>query len=221
MEALLVARDITVVRDDRRVVDAATVTLDTAAIVTIQGGSGSGKSTLLRAIATLIPTSSGQVLFEGREPQVIGVIEYRRRVAYVPQLPQMFEGTVAENVRTGPGFRGVALSDTEVVALLEHVGLGPELAPRAATELSGGERLRVALARALANEPRVLLLDEPTSALDPVASRVVLDLLRALARRGTAILAVTHVEEHATYLEGQRFRMTNGALRADAAESAS
>jgi ABC-type iron transport system FetAB ATPase subunit len=216
--SLLAARDITVVRDDRRVVDAASVTLEAASIVTIQGGSGSGKSTLLRALATLIPTTAGTVTFEGREPHALGLTEYRRRVAYVPQLPHMFEGTVADNVRTGPGFRGVVLADDEVVALLERVGLGAALAGRAASELSGGERLRVALARALANDPRVLLLDEPTAALDPVAARVILDLLATLAERGTAVLVVTHVAEHAARLGGERFRMTDGVLRADPVE---
>jgi putative ABC transport system ATP-binding protein len=213
--ALLVARDIRVIRDGRRVVDGASISIDPASIRTIQGGSGSGKSTLLRAMATLIPVDTGTVLFEGRAPHDLGITEYRRRVAYVAQLPQMFDGTVAENVRTGPRFRGEVLADDAVIGLLARVGLDEELSSRPASELSGGERLRVALARALANEPRVLLLDEPTSALDPVAASVVLDLLIALAKRGTAVLMVTHVEAHAAQLDGTRFRMTDGVLRTE------
>jgi ABC-type iron transport system FetAB ATPase subunit len=188
-------------------------------VLTIQGASGSGKSTLLRAIATLIPMSEGDVLFEGRAVHDVGITEYRRRVAYVPQLPAMFEGNVAENVRTGPRFRGVDLSGAEVVALIERVGLGAELAERAASELSGGERLRVALARALANDPRVLLLDEPTAALDPEAASVILDLVLALAKSGTAVLAVTHSAEHAARLGGTRYRMAAGVLGAGEASS--
>lgn len=210
--ALLVARDITVLRESRRVVDSAAVALESASMLTIQGGSGSGKSTLLRAIATLIPVVSGTLLFEGREAHAIGITEYRRRVAYVPQLPRMFDGTVADNVRTGPGFRGEVLDDEAVRALIERVGLGAELATRVAADLSGGERLRVALARALANQPRVLLLDEPTSALDPRSASVILDLLLELGRSGMAILTVTHSEEHAARLGGARRRMTNGVL---------
>ena len=211
---LLVARDITVLRDGKRVVDGATVALEPATMLTIQGGSGSGKSTLLRAMATLIPIASGAVLFEGREVHAVGIGEYRRRVAYVPQSPRMFDGTVADNLRAGPGFRGASLSDAEVVALVKRVGLGAELAARVATDLSGGERLRVALARALANEPRVLLVDEPTSALDPASSNVILDLLLELGRSGTAVLTVTHSEEHAARLGGERRNMTAGVLGA-------
>jgi putative ABC transport system ATP-binding protein len=217
--ALLAARDVTVLRDGARVVDRASVNVAPASVLTIQGASGSGKSTFLRAVATLIPTSEGTVLFEGRGVHDVGFSEYRRRVAYVPQLPAMFEGSVGENVCAGPRFRGITLSDTEVARLLERVGLDRGLGARAASELSGGERLRVALARALANEPRVLLLDEPTASLDPAAARVILDLVLALAKSGTAILAVTHSAEHAAQLSGTRYRMVAGVLGAEAAAS--
>ena len=213
--ALLVAREIIVERDGRRVVDAATLVLEggaRASVTTIAGPSGCGKSTLLRAIATLIPRTHGELLFEGRTLGDVGLTEYRRRVAYVPQLPQMFEGTVAENIRTGPRFRGATLTDAQVLALVERVGLGAELLTRKASDLSGGERLRIALARSLANEPRVLLLDEPTASLDPVAARVILDLLVGVAQGGTALLAVTHSVEHAAHLGGKHHLMTAGVL---------
>lgn len=209
---LLAARDVTVLRDGARIVDRASVSVAPASVMTIQGASGSGKSTFLRAIATLIPMSEGAVLFEGREVHALGITEYRRRVAYVPQLPAMFEGDVAENLRAGPRFRGIILGRAEEIALIERVGLDADLLEREASELSGGERLRVALARALANEPRVLLLDEPTAALDPEAASVILDLVLTLAKSGTAILAVTHSVEHAARLGGTRYRMTSGVL---------
>ncbi len=214
--ALLAAHAITVERDHRRIVDAASLELAPAEVITIAGPSGCGKSTLLRAIATLIPISSGTLSFEGRDVRELDVTEYRRLVAYVPQAPRMFEGTVADNVRAGPKLRGVDLPDERVVALLGRVGLGADLAPRTASSLSGGERMRVALARALANEPRVLLLDEPTAALDPEAARVVLDQLAALAGQGTALLMVTHVEAHAARLGGHAHRMKAGVLEAEA-----
>lgn len=210
--ALLVARDIVVEREGRRLVDRASFELEAASVITIAGPSGCGKSTLLRAVATLIPMTSGEVLFEGRRVDDLGVIAYRRRVAYVPQSPQMFEGTVADNVRTGPRFRGVTLTGDEVITLLSRVGLDRSLAERAASDASGGERLRIALARALANDPRVLLLDEPTASLDPDTARVVLDLLVTLASAGTALLAVTHIEEHAAHLGGEIHRMKAGVL---------
>jgi putative ABC transport system ATP-binding protein len=211
MSLRLEVRDVTVVHEGRRVVDRASFVLESGAVATVQGASGSGKSTLLRAIATLIP-AEGRVAFEGRDARAGSIVEYRRKVAYVPQLPRMFEGTVADNVRAGPRFRGATLADEEVLRLLAEVGLDAALAARDASKLSGGERLRVALARALANEPRVLLLDEPTSALDPDAGRVVLDLVLGLARAGAAVLAVTHAEADAERLGGARYRMTAGVL---------
>lgn len=217
--SLLAARDVTVLRDGVTIVDRVSVSVAAASLLTIQGASGSGKSTFLRAVATLIPISAGVVLLEGREVHEVGIPEYRRRVAYVPQLPAMFEGTVATNLRTGPRFRGVTVADAEVGRLLERVGLGAGLAGRAASELSGGERLRVGLARALANEPHVLLLDEPTASLDPEAASVILELVLDVAKSGTAILAVTHSAEHAARLHGTRYRMTAGVLTKDEASS--
>lgn len=205
-----------VVIGDRTIVDQASLTLEAGTIATIQGASGSGKSTLLRALARLIAFERGHIAFEGRDALGIDVTEYRCRVAYVPQLPRMFDGTVADNIRVGPGFRGVALGDDTVVELLARVGLSADMATRRASELSGGEKLRVGLARALANEPRVLLLDESTSALDPESAALVIDRIVSLARTGTAALAVTHIVEHARRFGGTSYRMTSGVLEESA-----
>ncbi len=203
---------VTVRRGTTVVVDAASLRLGEGAIVTIEGASGSGKSTLLRAIATLLPTASGTLSFRGLDVATLSLPDYRRQVAYVPQLPPMFDGTVAENVAAGPRFRGATLAADVVAKLLTRVSLDAGLATRAASSLSGGEKLRVALARALANEPVALLLDEPTSALDPASAHHIVDLVVELARAGTAVLAVTHSAEHAARLGGLHYRMTAGVL---------
>lgn len=203
---LLAAQSITVRRDRARIVADVSLELEPSEVVTVAGPSGCGKSTLLRALATLIPFTSGTLRLEGHAVEALGVTAYRRQVAYVPQLPRMFAGSVADNVRTGPRFSGRTLSDAQVLELLARVGLAPELAARSAAQLSGGEALRLALARALANEPRVLLLDEPTAALDPDAARVVLEQLAGLAAAGSALLLVTHVEEHAAFFHDRAHR---------------
>jgi ABC-type multidrug transport system ATPase subunit len=210
------AQGLTVVRSGRRLLDGASIAVAAGTIAAIQGPSGSGKSTLLRALATLIPVSAGRVLVDGVDAATIPPTALRRRVAYVPQQAPMLEGSVATNVSVGPRIAGKALAPSAISALLERVGLPAAFEERDARDLSGGERQRVALARALANEPIVLLLDEPTSALDPEAADRVLDLVRALASEGLTVVVVTHVEEHAARLDGERWRCVDGrVLRRD------
>jgi putative ABC transport system ATP-binding protein len=208
----LEAQRLVVVRGGRRLLDDASLAVTCGAIATIEGPSGSGKSTLLRAIATLIPVEGGRVLLDGADVATMAPTDLRRRVAYVPQQPPMLEGSVAANVAVGPRLAGRAMDPAAIAALLARVGLPAAFADRDAKSLSGGERQRLALARALANEPRVLLLDEPTSALDPEAADRVLDLVRALATEGLAIVVVTHVRAHAARLGGERWICRAGRL---------
>ncbi len=208
----LEAEGLTVRRAGREIVRGASLALGDGAVITIQGASGSGKSTLLRALSTLLPFDAGTLTFRGRDVATLDLPDYRRRVAYVPQLPPMFGGSVADNIRAGPRYRGDEITSATVTRLLGDVGLAADFASRPAAGLSGGERLRVALARALANDPIALLLDEPTSALDPESARVVLRTIASLVTSGTALLAVTHSEAHAAALGGRAYRMTAGVL---------
>lgn len=207
----LEARDVVVVLDGTRVVDRVSFAVHPGEIVTIAGPSGSGKSSFLRALATLIEPDAGAVLLDAVDARALSPTAFRTRVAYVLQESPMFEGTVAENVATGPALRGVVMSPESIASALERVGLAG-FAGRAARDLSGGERQRVALARALANEPEVLLLDEPTSALDPASAERVLATVRSLAEAGLAIVVVTHSAEHAAALGGRRMSYHAGRL---------
>jgi putative ABC transport system ATP-binding protein len=212
MRPAIEARDLVFTRGGQRILDGASLAIEPASIASLQGPSGSGKSTLLRLMATLAEPDSGQVLLGGVDAQKIPPREFRKRVAWVPQQPPMFEGTVADNLEAGPSFRGARLGSGALSGLLERVGLPAQFVERDARGLSGGERQRVALARALANEPEVLLLDEPTSALDPVAAGHIVELVRSLARGGLSVLVVTHIEEHARALGGTRHRCEAGRV---------
>ena len=194
-----------VTRQGRRLLDGATLRVAPGAVAVVDGASGSGKTTFLKAMATLIPVDAGSILLEGVDAVSIAPTAFRRRVAYVPQQPPMLDGSVADNLATGPRLHGATLSPDATLALLDRVGLPAAFGERAARDLSGGERLRVAFARALANEPVVLLLDEPTAALDPAAATRILDLVRALAAEGLSVVVVTHVEEHAQRLGGDPY----------------
>jgi putative ABC transport system ATP-binding protein len=149
------------------------------------GPSGSGKTTLLRLLNRLDDPDDGVVLFEGRDVRDYDVLELRRRVQSVGQVPVTFPGTVADNVRGG------------TTELLKRVGLDPRLASREADRLSVGEAQRMALARSLALSPDVLALDEPTSALDMSNKAGIERLVRELADSGLTVVMVSHDPRHA------------------------
>ncbi|HEV2075622.1 MAG TPA: ATP-binding cassette domain-containing protein, partial [Thermoleophilaceae bacterium] len=182
----------------------------------LQGPSGSGKSTLLRLLNRLADPDRGTVRFLGRDVRDLDVLELRRRVALVPQVPAPLPGTVTENVQAGPALCG---RFADVGGCLELAGLGPEYADRHADRLSVGEQQRVMLARALALEPEVLLLDEPTSALDERARAGVERTIRALLDRpGTSALIVTHDREQARRLARRTVEIRDGRVAATPGE---
>ncbi|MFZ0795179.1 MAG: ATP-binding cassette domain-containing protein [Candidatus Korobacteraceae bacterium] len=166
----------------------------------VVGPSGSGKSSLLRLLNRLDEPTSGTVFLEDQDYRQIPPQELRRCVGMVTQRSFLFPGDIAANLRFGPAQRGETLPDPEIASLLERVGL-PGFAGRNVANLSGGEQQRVSLARALANQPEILLLDEPTSALDEQAKAGIEALIRNLvsANEYTFIL-VTHDRDQARRL---------------------
>jgi ABC-type Fe3+/spermidine/putrescine transport system ATPase subunit len=178
----------------------------------IVGPSGSGKSTLLRLLNRLADPDAGRVLYEGTDVRERDPLALRREVSLVPQLPALIEGTVHENVAYGPRLAGHSF-DTR--SCLELAGLDPEFEGRDASKLSVGEQQRVMLARALALEPRVLLLDEPTSALDKAARDAVESTLQRLrARTAISLVLVTHDTEQARRLAEYVVRIDRGRVTA-------
>src|SRR5438270_1225627 len=215
MTSTLEARELVVVREDRRILDGASILVPPGEAVAIQGPSGSGKSTFARALATLLEPDAGAVLLGGRDASQIAPTQFRTRVAFLAQQPAMFEGSVVRNLKTGPALHGESLSDAQASDLIRAVGLDEPILQREARILSGGEKQRVALARALANAPEVLLLDEPTAALDPEAGERIVALLRELRARGLSVVMVTHEEAHARALDGTLYRCERGRLAID------
>ncbi|KAJ4824323.1 ABC transporter I member 17 [Turnera subulata] len=162
-------------------------------IVGIIGPSGSGKSTVLRALNRLWEPPSGTVFLDGRDIRDLDVLSLRRKVGMLFQLPALFEGTVADNIRFGPQLKGKKLSDEEVHRLLTLADLDASFYDKRGSDLSVGQAQRVALARTLANEPEVLLLDEPTSALDPISTQNVEDVIMKLKKKqGLTVVMVSH-----------------------------
>jgi ABC-type sulfate/molybdate transport systems ATPase subunit len=176
----------------------------------VAGPSGSGKSTLLRLLNRLADPRTGTVLFEGRDVREREVLGLRRQVCLVPQLPALIPGSVADNVAFGPRLAGHSFDPR---SSLDLAGLDGSYGERDARMLSVGEQQRVMLARALALEPRVLLLDEPTSALDQAAREAVESTLRGLrARTGISLVLVTHDLEQARRLSEWVVRIDEGKV---------
>jgi putative ABC transport system ATP-binding protein len=178
----------------------------------IVGPSGSGKSTLLRLLNRLADPDSGKVVYEGKDVCEYDPLALRREVSLVPQLPALIEGTVHDNVAYGPRLAGHSF---DARSCLELAGLDPDFESRDAAKLSVGEQQRVMLARALALDPRVLLLDEPTSALDRAARDAVETTLRGLrAQTAISTVVVTHDMEQARRLADYVVRIEGGRVSA-------
>lgn len=164
-------------------------------VVCVIGPSGSGKSTMLRCINMLEEPTAGEIIIDGEKIEESNINEVRTKMGMVFQSFNLFPNmTVLENITCAPiNVKGIDKKAAEAKAreLLAKVKL-PEKADVYPKSLSGGQQQRVAIARALAMEPEIMLFDEPTSALDPEMVGEVLDVMKALAKEGMAMVVVTH-----------------------------
>jgi ABC-type multidrug transport system fused ATPase/permease subunit len=190
-------------------------TVERGRALTLVGPSGSGKSSLLRCLNRLVEATAGTVRFDGRDARSFDPRELRRRVALVMQTPVLFEGTVRDNLRVRPADAPGDFSEDRLRASLAEVGLEPDFCDRDAATLSGGEKQRVTIARALLRDPQVVLLDEPTSALDPPNVLLVVETIcRLRAARGISIVAVTHQPDLVRRLGGGLLYLVKGRVQA-------
>jgi osmoprotectant transport system ATP-binding protein len=185
------------------------------------GRSGSGKTTLLRTVNALVRPTSGRVLVQGRDVLTDDVIALRRGIGYVIQETGLFPHmTVERNIGMALELVGRSREEirTRAAEMLRMVGLPEDAALRYPWQLSGGQRQRVGVARALANEPKVMLMDEPFGALDPLTRAEMQTMLHELLQRtGVTTLIVTHDLGEALYLADHVVLLDQGAIVADLA----
>ena len=189
------------------------LTLQRADYMVLMGASGCGKTTLLKSIAGLLLPVSGEILLDG--VRIHSRSSQRPRIGYVPQHSLLFPHlSVAENVRFGLRYMGISAIQQsqrflDVTSLLDITAL----LDRNPTTLSGGESRRVALARAMAINPAILLLDEPLSMLDPEArEKILFTLSRIPLETGVTIIHVTHILDEARLLNCPTVIMERGRI---------
>jgi osmoprotectant transport system ATP-binding protein len=210
-------RDVSLTAQGRRLLDGISLAIEEGTTTAILGRSGSGKTTLLRTINRMVEPASGDVLLSGQSVRDSSPIPLRRGIGYVIQETGLFPHfTVARNVALVPEIEGKPREERNrrSYELLQAVGLDPKnFAKRYPHQLSGGQRQRVGLARALAGDPRILLMDEPFGALDPLTRAEMQDMLRALFQHlNKTVLLVTHDLDEALYLADHIALLAEGRL---------
>jgi len=179
----------------RRVVDGISLAVETGSVVGLLGPNGAGKTTTFYSIAGFIRPDAGRILLDGEDITALPIHRRAHKgLSYLPQEPSVFKKlSVAENVRIVLEPLGLSKEEIKqrIDALLEELRLG-YLAANPAHSLSGGERRRVEIMRALAMEPRFILLDEPFAGIDPLSVADLQQIIRELKRRGLGVLISDH-----------------------------
>ena len=218
-DAILQTRGLSVYYGSKRVVTDVTLDIASNKVTAIIGPSGSGKSTLLRCFNRMNDLISsvriyGQVLFDGQDlyaPEVdpTGI---RYHIGMVFQRPNPFPKSIFDNVAFGPRINGFRGNMAELVEWsLRRAALWDEVEDRLKSNaliLSGGQQQRLCIARALAVEPRVILMDEPASALDPIATLAIEELMRDLAKEYSIVIVTHNMQQAARVSEYTAFLMT-------------
>ena len=203
----LVLDSVSLEANSTTILDRLNLTIGPGAPTLIVGPNGAGKTRLLRLCMGLDAPSAGRITWGGRADS-----EMRGR-AILFQRPVMLRRTTAANVSYALAQVGLPRSQRvgRIATLLESVGLS-DLAQRPARRLSGGEQQRLALARALARDPEILLLDEPTANLDPAATRSVEEIVLAAAKSGIKIVMASHDLGQVRRLAGDVIFLVRGAV---------
>jgi subfamily B ATP-binding cassette protein MsbA len=191
----IVLRDVVYEAEGNRILDGVSFSIPRGSMVVLYGPSGAGKSTLLSLLAAFVHATGGTIQVDGTDIRRFRAAAWRRQLGIVPQDCVLLNATVRENIR----YARPNATDGEIVAALWQVGIGRDspllrdgldtVVGNRGEMLSGGERQRLTIARALVNDPVILLLDEPTSMLDYENKALVGQAIRTIARNRTVIIA--------------------------------
>ena len=208
--------DVAVYRGDRTILDISKLVITPETVYSLVGPNGAGKTTLLNILAFLLRPDSGQLYYKGSavEGSAKAYHQLRQRVVLVDQYPILFTGPVWKNIDFALKIRKVPAGQRKqrIIEVLERVGM-QEFAHAEAHTLSGGETKRIALARALAINPDILLCDEPTANVDAENQERILDILSYCNKKQqTSLIFATHYLSQAQRLADQSIVLQNGSL---------
>ncbi len=214
-DALLVVEDLEAGYGPLQILFGVSLQVGTGEQVLVFGPNGAGKSTLMKALLGLVAPTTGRIAFEGRPINGLPTeAVVRRGIGYVPQLENVFGSmTVMENLEMGGATLGRRVVSRRVQELEERFPLLGERRRQLAQTLSGGQRQILAMARALMQEPRLLLVDEPTAGLAPQAVREIFETVRAISAAGTAVLMVEQNARQALEFVDFGVVLENGSVR--------
>ena len=191
--SILSLTDISYQVEQRQILNKVNLEVQAGDFLTLTGPSGGGKSTLLKIIASLISPSDGEIIFQGQNQRDYEITTYRQLVSYCFQQPSLFGQTVADNLLFPFVIRNEASSQVQIEQALTKVNLPTNYLNKNITELSGGEKQRVALLRNTMFLPKILLLDEVTVGLDARSIEIVHQFIKQLWQEaGLTIIQITH-----------------------------
>ena len=191
--SILSLTDISYQVEQRLILNKVNLEVQAGDFLTLTGPSGGGKSTLLKIIASLISPSEGEIIFQGLNQRDYEITTYRQLVSYCFQQPSLFGQTVADNLQFPFVIRNEASSQVQIEQALTKVNLPTSYLNKNITELSGGEKQRVALLRNTMFLPKILLLDEVTVGLDARSIEIVHQFIKQLWQEaGLTIIQITH-----------------------------
>lgn len=220
--ALLEVHDITAgYRPDLPILHGVSISVGTAEMVTVIGPNGAGKSTLVKAIAGLVPISTGSVSIDGSP--VTNLLTHKlatASIAYVPQTANVFTTlTIDENLKLGAATLPKAEAARRITKAYEDFPVLAQYRGQKAKVLSGGQRQTLAVARALLTGPRLLMLDEPSAGLSPIMVAEVFSRLKTLVSTGVAILMVEQNVKAALAISDRTYVLAEGRNRIDGISS--
>lgn len=181
--------------------------------ISIVGPSGSGKTTLLKLCNHLISPTCGTILYNNRDLNEYEPTELRRKIIYCSQTPCLFPDTVMDNIKFPFQIRGLKTDMEKISKIFSMFKMSTDYLSKRVNVLSGGEKQRIALIRALLFKPEILLLDEVTSALDPENRQIVESIIASMNKEDTVIFWVTHSPEQSRKFANKLLFMEAGKIK--------